>query len=60
MGSIAAEDLQQTGKPTFTDEANTLKYAKALDSKDCLRSFRQQFKIPSKSNIKATKVIKQG
>jgi kynureninase len=60
MGSIATEDLQHTGKPTFPDEANTLEYAKSLDSKDNLRSFRQQFKIPSKSSIKATKVVKQG
>lgn len=60
MGSIAPEDLQQTGKPIFPDEANTLEYARSLDSKDHLRSFRQQFKIPSKSNIKATKVAKHG
>jgi kynureninase len=61
MGSIAtAEDLQQTRKPTFSAEAITLEYAQSLDSKDHLRLFRQQFKIPSKTNIKATKVTKQG
>ena len=60
MGSIAPEDLQQTGKPTFPDQANTLEYARSLDSKDHMRSFRQKFKIPSKSNIKSTKVVKQG
>jgi hypothetical protein len=60
MGSIVTEDLQQTGKPTFPGEAITLEYAKSLDSKDHLRLFRQQFKIPSKSNIKSTKVVKQG
>jgi hypothetical protein len=60
MGSIAPEDLQQNGKPIFPDQAITLEYARSLDSKDHLRSFRQQFKIPSKSNIRATKVVKQG
>jgi hypothetical protein len=60
MGSIAQEDLQQNGKPIFPDQATTLEYARSLDSKDYLRSFRQQFKIPSKSNIRATKVVKQG
>ncbi len=60
MGSLAPEDLQQSGKPIFPDEANTIEYARSLDSKDHLRSFRQQFKIPSKSNIKATKVVKHG
>jgi kynureninase len=60
MGSIGTEDLQLTGKPNFPDNANTLEYAKSLDSKDHLRLFRQQFRIPSKSDIKATKVVKQG
>jgi hypothetical protein len=60
MGSIAPEDLQQIGKPIFPDQANTLEYARSLDSKDHLRSFRQQFKIPSKSNIRAITVVKQG
>ncbi|PMD61854.1 kynureninase [Hyaloscypha bicolor E] len=59
MGSIGTEDLQRTEKPTFPGEANTLEYAKSLDSKDHLRLFRQQFKIPSKPNIKATKLVKQ-
>jgi kynureninase len=60
MGSLGTEDLQQTGKPTFPDEAITLEYAKSLDAKDHLRLFRQQFTIPSKSNIKAKKVVKPG
>jgi kynureninase len=60
MGSTGTEDLQRTEKPTFPGEANTLEYAKSLDSKDHLRLFRQQFKIPSKPNIKATKLVKQG
>jgi kynureninase len=60
MGSLGTEDLHQVGKPTFPDEANTLEYAKSLDAKDHLRTFRDQFIIPSKSNIKAKKVVKPG
>jgi len=60
MGSLGPEDIQQTGKPTFPAEANTLEYARSLDAKDHLRAFRKQFTIPSKSNIKATKVVKPG
>jgi kynureninase len=60
MGSLGTEDLQQVRKPTFPDEANILEYAKLLDSKDHLRSFRNQFIIPSKANIKTKKVVKPG
>ena len=59
MGSIA-QDEQQGRKPSFPAEANTLEYAKSLDSKDPLRSFREKFIIPSKSNIKSKKLCKPG
>lgn len=59
MGSIMPEE-QQTIKPTFAEEANTLEYAQSLDAKDHMRSFREKFIIPSKSNIKTKKVVKPG
>jgi len=61
MGSIAIEEQQtMTGKPIFPTEANTLEYAQSLDAKDHLRSFREKFIIPSKTNLKTTKVVKAG
>ncbi|KAG4412465.1 Kynureninase (L-kynurenine hydrolase) [Cadophora malorum] len=59
MGSIMPEEQQQqqTIKPTFAQEANTLEYAQSLDAKDHMRSFREKFIIPSKSNIKTKKVV---
>jgi len=47
-------------KPTFPKEANTIEYAESLDAKDHMRSFREKFTIPSKANIKATKLAKPG
>ena len=60
MGSIAIEEQPTIGKPTFPTEANTLEYAQSLDAKDHMRSFREKFIIPSKSNLKTTKVVKAG
>lgn len=59
MGSIMPEE-QQRFKPAFAKEANTLEYAQSLDAKDHLRSFREKFIIPSKSNTKTKKVVKPG
>jgi kynureninase len=60
MGSIAIEEQQSPKKPSFPPEANTLQYAQSLDSKDYLRSFREKFIIPSKSNMKSKRVVKPG
>ncbi|KAH8596172.1 kynureninase [Bisporella sp. PMI_857] len=64
MGSIEQEfpirENVKITKPSFPSEANTIEYAKSLDAKDHLRYFREQFIIPSKANIKATKVEKPG
>ncbi|PBP22876.1 hypothetical protein BUE80_DR006243 [Diplocarpon rosae] len=49
---------QQAREPSFPAEANTLEYAQSLDVKDPLRSFREQFIIPSKSNLQTKKVVK--
>ncbi|KAI9053232.1 hypothetical protein LZ554_002199 [Drepanopeziza brunnea f. sp. 'monogermtubi'] len=57
MGSIMLEE-QQTPKHVFPAEANTLEYAQSLDAKDHLRSFREKFIIPSKSNIKTRTLVK--
>ncbi|CAL3961885.1 unnamed protein product [Diplocarpon coronariae] len=57
MGSITPEE-QQALEPSFPAEANTLQYAQSLDAKDPLRSFREQFIIPSKSNLQTKKVVK--
>jgi kynureninase len=59
MGSIAQEP-QAVTKSTFPAEALTLEYAQSLDAKDPLRSFRSKVTIPSKANIKSTKVVKPG
>lgn len=58
MGSIAIED--HVAKPSFPMEATTLEYAKSLDAKDHMRSFREKFIIPSKSNMKTKKLMKPG
>lgn len=58
MGSIAIEP--QCTKPSFPAEANSLEYAQSLDAKDHMRSFREKFVIPSKTNIKAKKLSKPG
>jgi hypothetical protein len=65
MGSIAPQPqdqvvAQKETKPTFPSEANTLEYAQEQDRRDPLRNFRDQFIIPSKANLKATKVEKPG
>jgi hypothetical protein len=60
MGSIANEERQSMKNPSFPFEANTIEYAKSLDAKDHLRSFREKFIIPSKSNIKSKRVVKPG
>lgn len=54
------QQQQQTIKPTLAQEANTLEYAQSLDAKDHMRSFREKFIIPSKSNIKTKKVVQPG
>jgi hypothetical protein len=60
MGSIANEERQSMKKPSFPIEANTLEYAQSLDARDHLRSFREKFIIPSKSNMKSKRVVKPG
>lgn len=62
MGSIAEEKQPsiKVEKPTFSSKANTLEYAQSLDAKDHMRRFRDQYIIPSKANIKATKLAKPG
>lgn len=62
MGSVAPQHqaAQKETKPTFPSEANTLEYAKEQDVKDPMNRFRDQFIIPSKANLKATKVEKPG
>jgi len=62
MGSIeqALPFRAKATKPTFPKEANTKEYAESLDAKDHMRSFREKFTIPSKANIKATKLAKPG
>jgi hypothetical protein len=47
-------------KPIFPPGADSQQYAVSLDAKDHLRSFRDQFIIPSKGNIKAKKLEKPG
>ncbi|RDW84497.1 kynureninase-2 [Coleophoma cylindrospora] len=58
MGSIAQP--LALAKPTFPAEANSQDYARSLDAKDHMRSFRERFIIPSKANIKAKKLAKPG
>jgi len=60
MGSISTAEQQQMKKPSFPAEANTLEFAKSLDAKDHLRSFREKFFIPSKTNIKSKTLSKPG
>ncbi|KAG9247066.1 kynureninase [Calycina marina] len=62
MGSIeqSLAFRPKTTKPTFPSEANTQDYAASLDANDHMRSFREKFTIPSKANIKATKLAKPG
>ncbi|KAH8704172.1 putative kynureninase [Talaromyces proteolyticus] len=44
----------------FPSNALSREYAESLDSADPLRSFRDKFIIPSKSNLKTTKLAKPG
>jgi kynureninase len=59
MGSIAI-DLPQSVKPAFGADANSIEYARSLDAKCHMRSFREKFIIPSKADMKAKKVVKPG
>ncbi|PQE28699.1 putative Kynureninase protein [Rutstroemia sp. NJR-2017a WRK4] len=59
MGSVEQPSMK-VEKPSFSSEANSLEYAQSLDAKDHMRKFRDQFIIPSKANIKATKLAKPG
>lgn len=47
-------------KPIFPSHAGTEEYAKALDSEDPLRSFREKFIIPSVANVESKKLAKPG
>jgi hypothetical protein len=47
-------------KPTFPPGADSEQYARSLDAEDHLRSFRDKFIIPSKTNIKTKKLEKPG
>ncbi|KAK3994249.1 putative kynureninase [Cladorrhinum sp. PSN332] len=40
------------GKPTFPPEADTIEYAKLLDSQDKLSHLRDQFNIPTRGSLK--------
>ena len=46
------EQLRQGKKVSFPREAGTRNYAKSLDRQDQLRHLREQFKIPTKSQLK--------
>ncbi|EED14929.1 kynureninase, putative [Talaromyces stipitatus ATCC 10500] len=45
---------------SYPSNAQTREYAESLDQADTLRSFRDKFIIPSKANLKATKLAKPG
>ncbi|EYE99933.1 kynureninase [Aspergillus ruber CBS 135680] len=47
-------------KPEFPADAGTKEYAASLDAADPLRSFRDEFIIPSKANIACKKLAKPG
>jgi hypothetical protein len=44
----------------FPSNATSRQYAESLDRADPLRSFREKFIIPSKANLKTTKLAKPG
>lgn len=46
--------------PSYASNSLTREYAESLDKADPLSSFRQKFIIPSKANLKATKLAKPG
>jgi len=54
----------ETEKPSITfdfpEDANTLEYAKAQDLKEPLRDLRGEYIIPSKANLKSTRLAKPG
>lgn len=61
--SISNDEKVQKSTKNFHDfpsHATTLEYAQSLDAADPLRSFREKFIIPSKANVKATKLEKPG
>lgn len=60
MGSVAPDEQEILQNPSFPPGAETEQYAQALDGKDHLRSFRNEFIIPSKENIKSKKLVKPG
>lgn len=54
-----SKDVSTDFKP-FPANATTREYAESLDAADPLRSFRDKFIIPSKANLRATKLAKPG
>jgi kynureninase len=54
--------LAEQSKPTckFPSNASSSEYAESLDVADPLKSFRDQFIIPSKANLKTTRLAKPG
>jgi hypothetical protein len=58
--SLPLPPAMTPAKPSFPPGAETQQYAQSLDAEDHLRSFRDQFIIPSKSNIKSKKLEKAG
>lgn len=46
--------------PGFPSEALTRHYAESLDAQDPLRSLREEFLIPSKGNLKTTRLTEHG
>ncbi|KAK4224227.1 putative kynureninase [Podospora fimiseda] len=53
MGSLISE-VQEGGKPTYPPEADTLEYARLLDSQDKLSHLRDEFIIPTRDSLKKT------
>ena len=48
------------GKIIFPAEASTKQYAQRLDSQDPLRSFRDEFIVPTKASLKSKSLTKPG
>lgn len=46
--------------PGFPSEALTRRYAESLDAQDPLRCLREEFLIPSKENLKTTRLTEHG
>lgn len=56
--ALPTEQSKTTSK--FPSNASNREYAESLDSADPLKSFRNKFIIPSKANLKTTRLAKPG